>query len=219
MKKLKIIFLDFDGVLNSQDWYNRRENQNLSHFDDWGETFDPIAVDNLRKLIEQTGAKIVVTSTWRHGSGPCKFEGNITHEVSGLDYIKAMWAARNLPGEVLDITPYFFIEKGSNLELDSRTVKINNISVPRGVEIDAWLNANNFIHWRWNNPKLDEELDKCPIENYVIIDDDADMLIEHNDRMCQTDSLTGGFNDKCLARAIQILNTPIQFGFSPWKPK
>jgi hypothetical protein len=228
MKKLKIIFLDIDGVLNSNDWYVRREfefpdeaGKTNPFYDSWGDMFDPIAVENLRKLIERTGAKIVVSSCWRHGSGPRDFVGKkrIADKVFGLDFMQAMWKERNLPGEVIDITPYFFVEKGPNKMLDSKTVKIGSHSIPRGFEIQAWLEANNFRHRRWENPNLNEELDKCPIENYVIIDDDADMLIDQSDNFVQTDTMTNGFNEKCLKRAIEILETPVSYGFSIWRPK
>jgi hypothetical protein len=57
----KIIFLDFDGVLNSQLWYVRtkgsRERDDL----------DKEAIGFLNTLIKNTGAKVVVTSTWRLG--------------------------------------------------------------------------------------------------------------------------------------------------------
>ncbi len=44
-----IIFLDIDGVLNLE----------------WKEVWDIESVSNLNKLIEITGGRIVVTSTWR----------------------------------------------------------------------------------------------------------------------------------------------------------
>lgn len=55
----KIIFLDFDGVLNSQLWYIRTKGNR--EIDD----LDTEAIGFLNTLIKNTGAKVVVSSTWR----------------------------------------------------------------------------------------------------------------------------------------------------------
>ncbi len=44
----KYIFLDFDGVINTQN-----------------DKFDKKAVANLRRLLVRTDAKVVISSTWR----------------------------------------------------------------------------------------------------------------------------------------------------------
>ena len=51
----KILFLDIDGVLNIT----------CNYFDEFGCTFEKPFVDNLAWIIEQTGAKIVISSSWR----------------------------------------------------------------------------------------------------------------------------------------------------------
>jgi hypothetical protein len=67
---VKVIFLDFDGVLNSgpyTDSLKQKVNfkpRELS-MDWWAEGLDPVCVKLLNKLVERTGAVIVVTSTWR----------------------------------------------------------------------------------------------------------------------------------------------------------
>ena len=79
---MKVIFLDIDGVLNVIP----------TKFDQWGAYFGPDDhfVKNLKKIVDQTGAKIVITSTWRMG---------------GLQNMLDMWSGRNLPGEIVGITP------------------------------------------------------------------------------------------------------------------
>lgn len=57
----KIIFLDFDGVLNSQLWYVK--SKGYRGRDD----LDPDAIAILNSLILDTKASVVVTSTWRLG--------------------------------------------------------------------------------------------------------------------------------------------------------
>ena len=65
-----VIFLDIDGVLNSNDWYHKR--QKLTTADEtWSflsrnlNEFDPIAVGRLQFIIHETNAKLVLSSSWR----------------------------------------------------------------------------------------------------------------------------------------------------------
>ena len=51
----KVIFLDVDGVLNNS----------ISRYELGYEAFDPIALFHLARIIQETGAKIVISSTWR----------------------------------------------------------------------------------------------------------------------------------------------------------
>ena len=52
---MKVIFLDIDGVLNL--CYEGR--------DEYGSLFHPHLVDNLKRLIDMTGAKIVISTLRR----------------------------------------------------------------------------------------------------------------------------------------------------------
>jgi len=60
---MKIIFLDIDGVMNSEQYYRAvdRKQKNWSRF-------DPSAVLLIKNLIEEFSPKIVITSTWRFGA-------------------------------------------------------------------------------------------------------------------------------------------------------
>lgn len=77
---MKIIFLDIDGVLNI---FNR-------HKDRWGYLFDEYVVNNLQYLIDNTGAKIIISSNWKN---------------FGIQFLKDMWKDRKLPGEIITATP------------------------------------------------------------------------------------------------------------------
>jgi hypothetical protein len=91
---MKIIFLDIDGVLNSQNYV--LQIQEL--FDDPHNQMDPVAIDRLNYLTNQTGASIVVTSTWRIsfrdapegidiGIANCLKEHGVTGKVIGATII------------------------------------------------------------------------------------------------------------------------------------
>lgn len=179
---MKIIFLDIDGVLNliSQG------------FDQYGSIFHNNFVNNLKTIIDATGAKIVLSSSWRK---------------NGLEEIQEMWKFRQLPGEVIDVTPSLYLKKGGSIEFwndkltQHPTPKIHGYSIPRGCEIEYWLKNES--------EKFGE------VESYVIIDDDIDMLFNQKDNFVQTSDnkdhedcidIGYGLTFKCAELAIKILN-------------
>jgi histidinol phosphatase-like enzyme len=52
---MKVIFLDIDGVLNSEEFLKKNKN----------EAIDRNNVSILKKIIDKTGAFIVMSSAWR----------------------------------------------------------------------------------------------------------------------------------------------------------
>ncbi|MCG8576836.1 MAG: HAD domain-containing protein [Flavobacteriales bacterium] len=60
---MRLLFLDIDGVLNSDLWYKseqcKKQQEPLNHF-------DPKNVSILNNLVKKTEAKVVITSTWRN---------------------------------------------------------------------------------------------------------------------------------------------------------
>lgn len=86
----KLLFLDIDGVLNTQQYAVHRLEANLPIYDNYGALFDPEAVKQLERIVEATNCLIVISSAWRY---------------KGLDTLQQLWQDRKLPGEVIDITP------------------------------------------------------------------------------------------------------------------
>ena len=56
----KIIFLDIDGVLSPRWWNSDKQSDN------YGCLFDAKAVANLAKIVEETDAEIVISSSWKN---------------------------------------------------------------------------------------------------------------------------------------------------------
>ena len=56
---MKVIFLDVDGVLNSNDWLenNRVRKEN---------SVNPEKVKLLAEIVQNTNAEVVLSSTWRY---------------------------------------------------------------------------------------------------------------------------------------------------------
>jgi hypothetical protein len=61
---MKILFLDFDGVLNSSEWFSSKSEdffvQEINHF-------NPEAVEMINEIVRATNCRVVVSSAWRIG--------------------------------------------------------------------------------------------------------------------------------------------------------
>lgn len=82
----KYIFLDFDGVLNTEQNRAERAVSGKEMTDEFGPLFSPKSVSCLGEIIERTNAKIVVSSSWGR--------------LYGLDEVRQMWISRGLPGKI-----------------------------------------------------------------------------------------------------------------------
>jgi len=93
---MKILFLDFDGVINSSSWirqvHEKRSNDDWSFMSRNHEEFDPSLVQMICDLVNETQATVVVSSSWR-----------ILHTLEEINefLIDAGWSV-DLP---IDITP------------------------------------------------------------------------------------------------------------------
>lgn len=60
---MKVIFLDVDGVLNSNEYIEKIKNKNIQGIQS---EIDVEKVKLLKKAIDETGAKVVLSSSWRY---------------------------------------------------------------------------------------------------------------------------------------------------------
>ena len=88
---MKIIFLDFDGVMDTAYYGHILGKEGLPYYDEFGAVFDPNCVKCLEEIVDKTGAEIVVTSSWKS-------------LMTYRDMLN-MWEQRGLPGYVIDLTP------------------------------------------------------------------------------------------------------------------
>jgi hypothetical protein len=109
--------------------------------------------------------------------------------IEGLTGLKQMWIDRNLPGEIIDITPY------AQEVVENTDIEFYDL-VDRGHEIRLWLDRN-------------------PVDNYCIIDDDNDVLEEQRGNFVRTANNTNhgdcvdigyGLTKICAERVVEILN-------------
>ena len=172
-----IIFLDFDGVLNTERHFAELKGQGQPFKDKYGPLFDPEAVENMKKIIDATGAQIVASSSWRY---------------LGLEALQRMWYQRDLPGKVVGITP---------MHTDDDKLLETDLS-----QLDE-ITADMFCSSRGNEIKAYfEEVLGIDIETqrYVILDDLKDILPDQEDHFIRIDPIVG-ITEEDAERAIEII--------------
>ena len=86
---MKVVFLDFDGVLNSSNFlYGKGKKFDSTQAD---EKIDPEAVRRMNVITDCTGADIVVSSSWRIGKG--------------VDDLRSLLRRHSVTGVVVGATP------------------------------------------------------------------------------------------------------------------
>lgn len=155
----KVLFLDIDGVLNTERQQDRCKEAGLSYADNFGYAFDPVTVANLKRIVDETGADIVISSSWK---------------VWGLNTMQKLWTNRGLPGKVINVTP--------NTESDELMLSVDlDMMLPagKGSEIKEWLetNGSQVTHYAI----LDDMDDMLPEQQSHFVQTDPTIGITEDD--------------------------------------
>ena len=174
---MEYIFLDVDGVLNCKD-YLLLDGGSLDF------TVNEVNVVRLQRLVFETNARIILSSSWRYGFVRSEEDGKIHHNPSypegSCAKLERLFAKYHL--YIYDMTPR------DNEEWDEGN---------RGNQIQRYI-----------------EKHLAPTDHYVIFDDedwvdsahDNPGLTRFKDFFIQTDFLGDGLTNKDVDRAIKILN-------------
>lgn len=121
---MNLIFLDIDGVLNHQLFYEKyyKDGKNNTGVEHPLDDLDPTRIEFLNQLIKDTDAKVVISSTWR--------------KYYTVEQLQGFLEARGFKGEIIGVTPSLGIKVHKN----SKDAYIP--SMPRGVEIYSYLQDN-----------------------------------------------------------------------------
>lgn len=144
---MKVIFLDIDGVLNSEEfaiWCNEFPDFVREGGSNW---VDPNAVKMITSLCDECDAKLVISSSWR-----------LFDTTSTIEDFKRYRDLTPLCKYIVGVTP---------------------------------RNSDDRI-WESRGEEIQQYLDSHPeIENYVIVDDDNDMLESQKDHFVRCNYLFG----------------------------
>lgn len=121
----KVIFLDFDGVLNTENYQAKLRSEVKPQWDDFGQVFDPEAVENLKMVLDAVpDTLLVINSSWK---------------LEGHGKMKELWQTRGLPGKIHGVTPDY-VPDLLNIDLEN----YDNIAMlaGKGNEVKQWLENN-----------------------------------------------------------------------------
>ncbi len=173
----KLIFLDIDGVMNSEEYKTRvpprrKCGWRTQWMQDAEQLLDDRACARLQMILERTGASVVISSSQRKNFA--------------LPKLMRMFKYRGLllANRIIGATP--------SLE---KTDEERFTRVHRGREIQTWLENADFC--------VGVEKDRC--DDILIIDDDDDMG-DWRPRLYQTDrntGLTDGNAEACITMLME----------------
>lgn len=120
---IKYLFLDIDGVLNHDVWFNSPSYKNNQA--NWQVSmFDPACVERVNRILQETGAKLVVSSSWRD-----------------MKDLPEIFAGVGLPTE-FDVTPYADVIYPDAFPITDFFSEETDIRYWRGSEIKWYLDHN-----------------------------------------------------------------------------
>ena len=113
MDKFKLIFLDIDGVLNHEIFYDERSQDERALTLPYPlSDIDPKKVSIINHIIEATGASVVISSTWR--------------KSRTVEELQSLFEQAGFTGKIIGKTPSIYLDR-------------YKVSVPRGLEIEEYL--------------------------------------------------------------------------------
>ena len=185
---MKVIFLDIDGVLNSakhiHELWDKKESGEISVDTYWKINDLPYegTLLPLQKIVQKTGAIIVLSSTWRFSHG----------KINQLNQIFKDYGFQIADTTDDGVWDSWLVDMGFDFNkcYSKHTNKHGEkYTTDRGAEIMLWLH---------NHPD---------VESFVILDDDiADIKPYYTEEHIQTDFYGEALNMECAEKTIKILN-------------
>ena len=187
---MKVIFLDIDGVLNTEKraeelWASVQEGKmsKEEYYETWDLPFDDTALP-LKKIVDFTGAVLVLSSSWR----------NIPKSVEKLSkslkkYNMELFGTtcKGVPLET--VVELGFDPNNCYTVYNFRDCQEGRFTFDRGAEIAYWLKQH---------PDVD---------SFVILDDDiADIKPYYKKEHIRTSFTEDGLTYELAGKAIEILN-------------
>lgn len=134
-----VIFLDIDGVICLQKQWGSRKNNKGKKYNRKYDLFDPKAIRALNKILQESGAEIVLSSTWRiHYS---------------IEEMNELFSERGIKGQITDYTPLFETDPEAHGDSQLYAMEVNGKNIYfqefwcdiRSKEIRYWLRQNKDV--------------------------------------------------------------------------
>lgn len=149
---MKLIFLDIDGVLNNDNWWKRNNSAGTPVrlvIDDTVD-FDKDSMKVLNTIIEKTGAKVVISSSWRN--------------YYPLEVLKKVLKDNGFVGEIIGKTPKSVPHPNRRGNQIQRWIHDNNfegkfIILDDNADMEHLL--PKLVQTSWANGLREEHIEKC----------------------------------------------------------
>ena len=168
---MRIIFLDIDGVLNCELHY---KSQNFNNYRD--------AKKQLRKDVKNERIERLDYYKAQMCSERIGWLNELCKDIQAKVVISSTWRMGKTIDELKEIATYC----GGTFDIIDKTPFLMSDDVVRGNEIHKWIKDNESLVGKYYDYK-----------DYVIIDDDSDMLLWQKNNFFQTDSYSGLTPNTC----------------------
>lgn len=175
---MKVIFLDIDGVMNSTE-------EMIALYNQYGSSIDntlpsPAKCKLLKQLVDETGAKLVLSSSWRLSLNAIQ---KLIDLFEPYNLVLSGFTCHEVDNKKFKNTKYEDIKPRHQHSIGDFGTYIED----RGAEIAAWL------------------LDHPTVETFVILDDeDSDIKAWFPNNLVKTELQVGLTSKDCL-KASNIL--------------
>jgi len=145
---MKLIFLDIDGVLNHDLFYKEKSQDDRYKEVGYPDCdIDPKKIKLLNKLIKDTGAKVVISSTWKKSS--------TWRKGRTVEILQDILDRNGFKGKIIGLTPCLYLEKNF---------------MPRGIEIYSYLKDNQKHNTRYVIFDDDSDMMLWQKDNFFLVD-------------------------------------------------
>jgi len=152
---MKVIFLDVDGVLDSNNYFTET---NMNYMTD---PVDMKAVARLAKIVEATGARLVLSSSWRHG-----WDHN---------YGKVRYECKLLMKALAEYGMRIYDKTGTALKFD-RAQEVKDWLRDHRKQVESFLILDD-CNFGWKQNHLHKRWLQTDFNNWGLIDEDIPKAI------------------------------------------
>lgn len=160
---IDVIFLDIDGVMNSAESFARKLKLIQARLLDDREQDYPAEpmVSNLNYITEKTGAKIVISSTWR-----LIHHLNLNRPEINNESLRSIFKKSGISAEIVGVTPRLNESKCRGKEIDLYLKNFRNIDGIRNFVIidddsDMEPHMDKLVKTTWEKGLTKEHAEKA----------------------------------------------------------
>lgn len=148
---MKVLFLDIDGVVNSAEYFRETDFtvEPETYLEYYYRKIDPQLVARLNRILSETGAKVVISSSWR-----------VMHSKEDILF---MLQQRGFAGDIIDVTLRLTQDtRGDEIRIWLENTRENIESFVILDDDSDMANLGQYhVHTTWEKGLQDEHVEKA----------------------------------------------------------